>query len=284
MKQNIQKVLCPTDFSDAANNAVECAARLAKQWNASLTLWNMHELPFLDEAASRSGLPSRIASKQEALLQTMQDWCEEIRSEFGISCGYFLAPAMNSLKDTMKHYTNGENFDLIVAGTNGADNLYQYYFGTNSYHIIQQAKCPVLIVPEGATCKTVASIVFATDYDRQDADTIEKLLNTFDARITMLHISRQDRPTSKEVYRTFVATTDDRFEQNQRLQFRQAINKSTVDGLQIYIGENDPDWIVLSNKHRNLLEKMLHRSFTRELIDTIGKPVLVFHTGLNKDL
>ena len=41
------------------------------------------------------------------------------------------------------------DYDLIVMGTNGADNLYQHVFGVNTHHVLGLTRCPVLMIPAG---------------------------------------------------------------------------------------------------------------------------------------
>jgi nucleotide-binding universal stress UspA family protein len=277
MKKSVKNILCPTDFSDAANNAMEYAATLAKQFNASLTLWIMFELPMLDGTATKSELPHRIRRKQDELQEVLNDWCNEIKKEFNIPCNYTLEHNISSLEKTLTHYTDKENYDLIVAGTNGADDLYQYYFGTNSYRIIEQMKYPVLIVPENCTYQDISSIIFTTDYSHNDMKTLKVLLNTFKAKVTILHISQHDTKVSKEVFHSFQNRLDEQFNFDNRIRFHREIGSNTLEGINTFLQKNATDLIVLSAKHQNLLEKLLHKSFTRELLDSIGIPVLVFN-------
>jgi len=39
------------------------------------------------------------------------------------------------------------NVDLIVMGTNGTDQISDYFLGTTASNVIKSANCPVLVVP-----------------------------------------------------------------------------------------------------------------------------------------
>jgi hypothetical protein len=43
-KKDMKKILCPTDFSETAHNAIAYAAKLAKATNCELTLLNVQSM------------------------------------------------------------------------------------------------------------------------------------------------------------------------------------------------------------------------------------------------
>lgn len=279
MKNKIKKILCPIDFTAASDNAMEYAAKLSKELNASLTLWNMCEIPIMDEIASQDKLPNSIQRKQKELSEILQDWCKEIKEEYAIPCGYFVGTGIENLEKTLAHYTDGENFDLMIAGTNGIDNMYQFFFGTNSYRIIKEVECPVMIIPEGYIFKKVDNIVFATDYSISDAKLAKGLIRTFDSNITFLHLSKEDSEISKEVFRVFKDMFEDEADLNYRFQFERLVYFDILDGLVEKMIEKKADMVIMSTQHRNWFEDLFHKSFTKKVIDGIQIPALVFHQG-----
>ena len=235
----------------------------------------MHELPILDGANSISHPPEKMAQKKASLLSSMQEWCEEIRSEFGIACGYFLGSAMHGLEDILKHYTDGENYDLIVAGTDGADSLYQYYFGPKSYHIVKQAKCPILIIPQGISFKAFSSVVYVTNQALEAKNRLKQLPEAFRRHLTMLSSNQQDPARKGGNLEVLEDSRQAQVELHHQTNFHTESPEDIVEGLQQYVEEYDPDLIIFSNQPKDILERMLPRNFARELINTIGKPVLV---------
>jgi nucleotide-binding universal stress UspA family protein len=277
MISNIKKILCPIDFTEASINAIEYAANLCKKLDASLTIWNMYEIPIMDVIDSKK-IPSHHANgKQKQLSEILQDWCEEIKKEFDVPCGYFVSSNSNNLEKTLSHYTNGENFDLIIAGTNGIDTMYQFFFGTTSYRIIREVKCPVIIIPEGYTYKKMNSVVFATDYSLEDAKSAKGLIQIFDSKITFIHLSKKDTKMSEEVFRSFKNLFEDELGNNYLVHFEHLVYKEKLDSLVESLIEKEADMIILSTEHRNWFEDLLHKSFTKKVLESTQIPALVFH-------
>lgn len=276
MNKLVNNILCPTDFSDAAINATEFAARLARQLNSKLTLWNMFELEVLEAAQSTSHIPHSIDQKQAELATVLDEWCEEISAEFNVQCGYALQPQINSLEKTLAHYLEGSRYDLVVAGTNGADSLYQYYFGSNSYRLIRNVRHPVLVVPEGTGTLPVKSILFTSDNHPSDIQALEKLLELFDAPIDVVHISQKALGVNGHATRAFRNLAEDHFENDARLRYQTVQSKDVLSGVLDQINEWQPDLLVLSTQHRRFLSQLMHKSFTRQLLATSPVPVLAF--------
>ena len=55
--------------------------------------------------------------------------------------------------------------DLIVMGTKGASGLKEVLFGSNTVHVIKNAKCPVLAVPSEFVFESPREILFPSDYE-----------------------------------------------------------------------------------------------------------------------
>ena len=277
MQSKIKKILCPIDFTDASTNAMDYAAKLSKELDASLTLWNMFEIPIMDEISATNYLPNTIDRKQNELSEILQDWCEEIKEEYAVSCGYFVGTSIDNLEKTLAHYTDGGNFDLIVTGTNGVDNMYQLFFGTNSYRIMREVKCPVIIIPEGYSFKKMKSVVFATDYSLNDAEFAKGVINSFDAKITFLHLSANENETSQEVFHSFRSLFEEELDANNLFSFDRVVYNNKLDGLVEKMIEKEADMVIMSTKNRGWFEELFHESFTKKVLEGIQIPALVFH-------
>jgi nucleotide-binding universal stress UspA family protein len=134
-----RKILAPVDFSDASRASLQCAARLANQWNAELHV--VHALdPLLATAAGAQGLDVTTSAREEF-------------AEFvaGAGTGRAPAPALHLLVgaaataicDTAAKL----GADLIVVGARGLSGLNRLMMGTTTEHVIRRAQTSVLTVP-----------------------------------------------------------------------------------------------------------------------------------------
>ena len=140
----MKKILCPTDFSEAADQAIAYAAKLSKKIGAELTLLNVQSVFSLP--------PSEVIKGKFLATEPLSDRLEEqsykVMDTFKIQCHSEVEPSNRGLGKTIAQ--RAKDFDLIVMGTNGADDYYQFFLGTNSYQVIRTSAVPVLLIPRDA--------------------------------------------------------------------------------------------------------------------------------------
>jgi nucleotide-binding universal stress UspA family protein len=271
----LKKILCPIDFSASSINAMECAAKLSKELNCSLTLWNVCELPILDEMATKNRMLGTINKNQNELSEILQDWCEEIKEEFGVSCGYLVRSGKESVEEILKQYTDGENFDLIITGTNGTDNMYQFFFGTNSYRIIEKVKCPVMIISKDYSIKEIKSVVFATDYATVDTTFAKGLVERINTTIASL--IKNESINRLEGTKTFEGKKQNFSKMDKAVHFEQINHANKLEELLQIMVHNNADLVIVSANCSSWFKELYRKSILKKAMDGIRVPVLVFH-------
>ena len=141
----MKKFLCPVDFTEVAFHGIEYAARVASFVGASVTL--CHVQPTIwPEAVFLEG---EVEESEHAILEKLNAISQETAQSFGIPCTFM----MNRTTDTVEGSIAGLSgaFDLVVMGTNGTEDFFEFIFGSHSFNVSRLAQCPVLVVPENCT-------------------------------------------------------------------------------------------------------------------------------------
>ena len=134
--QTITRILCPTDFSDAATEAVMYAERMAREANADLVLVHAFDMPV---SYSLQGQEHPKDSRIEAQLN-------EVLSD---------SPHRDRIKRVQHAGDAGEvicwlaqdrQCDLIIMGTHGRTGISHLLFGSVAEHVLRHARCPVLTI------------------------------------------------------------------------------------------------------------------------------------------
>ncbi|HEX5167381.1 MAG TPA: universal stress protein [Thermomicrobiales bacterium] len=140
-----ETILCPTDFSAAANKAVAYAKRLAQEADAKLILMAAVEWPFGDEVASGAvaELQKSIASNaNDALMRLLpRPASNGPRAQAIVAVGKASAAIVKVAR--------ARSADLIVMGVSGRGALDVAILGSTTHHVIRDGACPVLTVPTG---------------------------------------------------------------------------------------------------------------------------------------
>jgi nucleotide-binding universal stress UspA family protein len=137
-----ETILCPTDFSAAANKAVAYAKRLAQEADAKLILMTAVESPFGDEVTSGA-----VAELQKSIASNASDALTRLlprptsngpRAQAIVAAGKASAAIVKVAR--------ARSADLIVMGVSGRGALDVAILGSTTHHVIREGAWPVLTV------------------------------------------------------------------------------------------------------------------------------------------
>ena len=135
-------ILCPTDFSAAANKAVAYAKRLAKEADAKLIVMSAVEWPFGDAGTSGplAELRKSIESDaREGLVRLLKrPGSDRPRAQAVVAIGKASAAIVQLAR--------ARSADLIVMGVSGRGALDVALLGSTAHHVIREGTWPVLTV------------------------------------------------------------------------------------------------------------------------------------------
>jgi nucleotide-binding universal stress UspA family protein len=141
----LQKILVPTDFSDASKAALKYACGLADQVNASLCILHTIEDPYQLGTYSEYYTPppefaERIERQASAELQDLltPEQRERYRTTLVLSHG---AAAHEIVKYLREHTDVG----LVVMATHGRGGVARLMMGSVADKVLRAAPCPVLV-------------------------------------------------------------------------------------------------------------------------------------------
>lgn len=272
----MRTIFCPTDFSQAANNAIGYAAQLAKFTNARLEIINVQ---YLVAASPVVEAIEAIDNKAESSF-TLQKICNEINDTYQIECNYRVEITEKTLEKMIVENTSGNN-NLILMGTNGADDLYQYVFGTYSYQVIKKANCPVLVIPENVSFAPVKKVVLTWDYTVATNALYEQLnaiYGTFHPQIHFVHISREKTDVGDDVFRALQEGVYKYVAEKDTILFNRIYTKEPenfASAIDNYVTDQNADALAIIHYDRGKLKNVFHGAITKELCETAQYPLLV---------
>lgn len=140
---SIKRILYPTDFSEASQEALKYALFLAKSFSAHLLLLHLVEPVYTTAIAGDSlelvgQLESRIEEDAQKKLQEISNQVKYEKIEALVLRGR----AFSGIIETTKEKT----IDLIVMGTHGRSGLSHLLMGSTAEKVVRKSSCPVLTV------------------------------------------------------------------------------------------------------------------------------------------
>lgn len=143
-KNQMNKILVPTDFSAASANSIKEAQRLSEKSKGEIQVLNVYSIPsiFFPYINTEKAMDKTKLHIQNKISQFRRKhkFPEEIKFEY-------LHSTENAVVEVIEKYAEKGEFDLIVVSARGANNLTKLFIGsiTNDL-LIQSRKMPLLVV------------------------------------------------------------------------------------------------------------------------------------------
>jgi nucleotide-binding universal stress UspA family protein len=191
------RILVATDFSKPAAQALKMAILISHTFGAKLSI--VHAATPVGYGIDTGPVPPEVLKAN--LDADKEEINQLVLSEPGLSqLKPSITVAYAETIDLIHQVSRKEKADLIVVGSHGASGLERLALGSVAEAVLNQARCPVLIV--GPQCQPEQypfhSILFATDLRTtglRAAQYATGLAERFHSKLTLLHVTKQ-RPTS----------------------------------------------------------------------------------------
>lgn len=273
----MKTILVPADFSDSANFAMEYAIELAALSGAEIVILNVYHMPL-----PAGEMPLALVSPQEILghstkrikelesaIRTMSQSRFQVRSLLRQG---FAAEEIIVAAEEIKA-------DLIVMGIQGTTSSAAVLMGSVATSVIRKAKTPVLTIPLNTQFKPVRNIAFAFDYNNEPGDKATEQLKTyakfFNAEIQVVNIVGPEEVPSMESVIAGVKMEDSLATTPHNLHF--PAGADVVHELKKFVRANQSDWLVMIPHTYNFLDRLFHKSVTKQAAFQIETPLLTIH-------
>lgn len=289
----IQRILCPTDFSESAAHALSQAVPLAHWYEACLTVLYVSSLAPVTEGFPPIVNPITLErTSRERLMEELQRFALPA-SKAGVNVTFSLreGPATAEILDEAR----GSAADLIVMGTHGRSGFERLMLGSVTEKVLRKSPCPVMTVAPTAAEAPVHDptelrhVVCPLDFSEASKEALRYALSWAErarARLTLLHVIEWP-----ELWHPRAASAEyERFIQEEATrQLRDAVPKEARNWCRVeervlagspwkrilaLAVEEAPDLIVLGAHGHNTLERTLFGSTANHVVRQAPCPVV----------
>jgi len=301
----IDHILCPVDFSEASQHAIDHALAVARWSGAAVSALHVCH-PMFVPVTSGVGTGDDSSDAETSRLRAAAASLIEIAGARGLQVDIAVEsgdPARQILEHADRHATN-----LIVMGTHGATGFGRLLLGSVAEKVLRKARCPVLTVPPRV--HSVATLPFrrvlcAIDFSSASLEALNyagALAQQSRARLQLLHVIQwpwdeppapapDDLPPEQAValgeYRRYVeASAMARLAALRRERMPDGVEavpqivhgKPYVQILRV-AAETCVDLIVMGIHGRNAADLMVFGSTANHVVRAAGCPVLTVRLG-----
>jgi len=294
LKSDIRKILVPVNFSEHSKNAAKFALSIAHKFSAEVFLFHSYfsyaseVISVTDTHATYTNLDlvvKEIEENAKADLEAIYIELEDIlvRNDIenvAINYGLSLGEPEEEILNFIRNYKP----DFIVASEPKEK---KGKLSNIINNLVNDIIVPVLIIPENYVFENIYDIdipkklVYTTNFDETDYLALRKLITItkpLNIDIDLMHICNEDiiEKCDKVKLDHFVQYF---LEVSSDIDISTALmrNKDVLNGILDYVKENEIDFLAITTRKRDILEKLVTPSITLKLLEKLEIPVLVFH-------
>ncbi|MEL6922817.1 MAG: universal stress protein, partial [Bacteroidota bacterium] len=169
-------------------------------------------------------------------------------------------------------YAATNNYDYIVMGAKGTSNRIAELYGSNTIQVASQSPCPLIVVPPTARFRPIASIAFATAYDKKERQVhagLQQLAATLGASIHYVNVNT--KTTSHKAESSVLIENHPHADADLWI-----INDPSIkNGLETFIGQKKIDLLVVFKTPKNLWQWLTQSGTTRKMMLNPTIPLVV---------
>ena len=293
----IKRILCPVDFSDTSQHALEHAFAFARWYEARVTVLHVSSVPV--PVMPLAGVPLAASALPPF---RPEDVAEDVRRFIGSTNGAApdaadVAVVEGSAIWEILRQAEQPAVDLLVMGTHGRGGFEALFLGSVTEKVVRSTHVPVLTVPpaidrvESVAYRTILCPIEFSDSSTRALEYALTLAKETDARLILLHVVEPlgDVPEPGEISRFTVQEYRRSLEEDASARLRSAVpddarvwcqpqervlwGKAYRVILDIAAQEN-AEVIVMGVHGRGVLNRRLFGSTTHHVIREAHCPVL----------
>ncbi len=282
----MKKILFTTAYGKHSKNVWKYTLQLAKYFQASITLLHVYNQDTLAEIIDEERyLDFDYADytpelSEDQYLEELQDakvFAEENTSKSfkGIPLNFHISKGF--IANTILETQVSKGFDLVVMGT-AQERFTDRLFGSVALKVLNDATCPVLLIPPNSTFWGIKKIIYTTNFEPHDRKAIDYLMEwskAFGSTVHLLHVYPNALAGKLAIEKmNALMKSFERTEEWDYLTF-QLLPGDKAKVIEEYRAFTGSDMIALFPQKRRFFSKIFDASLTKQLAKETLIPLLV---------
>ncbi|MEM8908649.1 MAG: universal stress protein [Bacteroidota bacterium] len=282
-----KKILFPTDFSAPSANAFRYALQLADRLIAKIELVHVVFPDYENVGYPTYSGAVTTTTAIDQVKERMKRFVEQSMTQVLGQLQY--APVVTSEvlfgteADTIIRDAERKEVDFILMATRGIQkSMFEKLMGSVAEGVVENAKCPVLVIPPQVIFREIDTIAYATNL--LDADPFEiwkttELLPALSNTLHLIHLRDVDATTAEvatktkklESMREFLAARYSEITIVPHL----IPGKSLVKEMEQFLTQHQPALLVMYQTTHGFLEQLFFKSNTVQMTQQIALPLFI---------
>lgn len=275
----MKTIIYATDCSINTSSALCYAYRFSSIMKADFHVIHVYDLPPINFSTIH---PKEILKKriQEEKEDMVNKYCTtHLKNEFRKKPITIHAVVGDSITDNILSLSNILLPDLVILGMKDRYSTRGYFSNNIANELLNKIKVPLLIVPNGVGYNNLSTIVYATDFEIQDIQSIKKLeeiAKPFSALIEIIHVFETDEYSTRENMKKFKNLV------LKNTSYPEIIFKIIASGkiksglLSVLKKENANLLVMLERKHNSYFNLFSDKDLVKKMEASVSIPILAY--------
>lgn len=279
------RILVPYDFSESAQNALDFAIGLTKNYpKMEILVLHIIETPLSTGIGAMGGGLDPIPDFESQvffveLMESRKAQFERLRKDYASEPFELVTKIeIGNIYRGISENIHKSQIDLVVMGSRGSSGLDEVLIGSNTEKVVRTATCPVITIKEKTDVSQLKKVVFASDFkesDQEVAGRFKKMQSMFDAEFYFVYINTPGNfETSRESMnriRKFVQTH--KFE-HVKAEIYNSISEE--EGILQFAEDIQADMIAITTHGRSGFLHLITGSIAEDVVNHSKRPVWTF--------
>jgi len=271
----MKKIIAATDFSPAAENALNYAADMANSIGAHLLLIHVTQLP-----VSFGDVPLAVYIEDliNAAEKDLAASADKINTRMNGRLGIEKQVKSGTFYEELSALCEVENPYAVVIGSQGKTKTERVLWGSHAVYAMKHLNWPTITVPPFAKYHSIRKIGLASDFaevvNYTPVEEIKTLVKDFSAKLYVLNTAAQDSFDSEVVFQSGMLQE---MIGSLNPSYHFIANENVEDGILQFARENNIDLLIVLPKHHKLIERITQTSHTKQLVIHSHVPVMALH-------
>ncbi|HEY5325445.1 MAG TPA: universal stress protein [Mucilaginibacter sp.] len=280
----MKNILMLTDFSEAADNAAEYAARLATALKANIILFHTINVPeaalvssIIDEPREEDEHSVKEAlMKLEILTKKLHIVLKE-ETDHETQLSFFAQTG--SIKCCINKVAADHKIDLIVFGARQYNEFPGFLFGLNIMGVVDASPCPVLLVHQHTLYRPIKNIFYVTDVRYSDLKVVTLVTNfarLLRSDVSLLHVGTDGLPAllNEEAEAIFLDTIASGISYK-HLTYYNTNSMDTQSAFRSIIEKHSMDILAIAHKKHHFFNYLFKKNLERDPAVFTQIPILI---------
>lgn len=279
------RILVPYDFSESAQNALDFAIGLTKNYpKMEILVLHIIETPLSTGIGAMGGGLDPIPDFESQvffveLMESRKSQFEKLKNDYASEPFELVTKIeIGNIYRGISENIHKSQIDLVVMGSRGSSGLDEVLIGSNTEKVVRTATCPVITIKEKTDVSQLKKVVFASDFkesDQEVAGRFKKMQSMFDAEFYFVYINTPGNfETSRESMnriRKFVQTH--KFE-HVKAEIYNSISEE--EGILQFAEDIQADMIAITTHGRSGFLHLITGSIAEDVVNHSKRPVWTF--------